>query len=351
MLDLNFTRKAAGICVSAPQKETTMELIHPRQADDPPPLYPDRIPEDITEDDERLFLSIVSTDLSSEQLRRVAEPPHTCPRQRHVLAVHWHPEFVPMEPILARYGGMFPDRELDLVIPTQHNELLTTGNGYYGVEVDCYSSGFDKKVQLLLHTTAERTARCDTLRAMLEYTFKYRSSQLFDIIETLVKPNEARIEAAARDTGADDDLINFVRIYTKKVRGLLDRHAAAIAPSMIKNKVLAHFINGLRPTYGNRIINRAQAFLKAVKTIVKAEFPMKHFYRTSEIIEEARGIGMGIVIPHPEQFWPIMLADYDVDGLEVWNPQSFAFTEFLISVVHSANSRPGLKRRTWIAWM
>jgi hypothetical protein len=40
------------------------------------------------------------------------------------------------------------------------------------------------------------------------------------------------------------------------------------------------------------------------------------------------------VIPHPEQFWPILLADYDIDGIEVWNPQSREYTEFLINVVN-----------------
>jgi hypothetical protein len=48
-------------------------------------------------------------------------------------------------------------------------------------------------------------------------------------------------------------------------------------------------------------------------------------------------LGAGIVIPHPENFWPILLADLDVDGIEVWNPQSFEYTEFLVHVVNREN--------------
>ena len=43
------------------------------------------------------------------------------------------------------------------------------------------------------------------------------------------------------------------------------------------------------------------------------------------------------MIPHPEQFWPILLENYDVDGIEVWNPQSYEYTRFLIDVVNREN--------------
>lgn len=56
-------------------------------------------------------------------------------------------------------------------------------------------------------------------------------------------------------------------------------------------------------------------------------------------MEEARGLGGLVTIPHPEQFWPILLAGYDVDAIEVWNPQSRRHTNFLISVVNEANAK------------
>ena len=104
--------------------------------------------------------------------------------------------------------------------------------------------------------------------------------------------------------------------------------------------MLRNFFDFLRPTYGDTLIDRAQTFLTAVKQQVKAEFSLEYFFRTSEVIEEARSLNAGIVIPHPEQFWPVLLADYDVDGVEVWNPQSQRYTDFLISVIRDINRKP-----------
>ncbi len=121
-----------------------------------------------------------------------------------------------------RLEGMYPDKRNALIIPTQHNVITSYGD-YAGVEVDCYSRGFNQKVQ--------------------------------------------------------------------------------------------------------------------------------YFYRTSEVIEEARALGAGIVIPHPEQFWPILLADYDIDGIEVWNPQSRKYTEFLISVINQKNRCSGFSKRNLLIFM
>jgi hypothetical protein len=125
----------------------------------------------------------------------------------------------------------------------------------------------------------------------------------------------------------------------------------SIPAEMVKNKLLRNFFDRLRPVYGQAVIDRAQTFLKAVKQIVKAHFSLHYFYRASEVIEEARALGAGIVVPHPEQFWPILLADYDVDGFEVWNPQSRRYTEFLIDVIRRQNRQPGLSRRRLLIFM
>ena len=323
-----------------------MELI--QQHDEypgQPGLYPDNIPEDITDEDERIFRDTVSTDLDDEQNQRVVTPPDVFPHQENLLAVHWHPEFIPLDLIEKRIHAMFPNADNALIIPTQHNVLMTIGE-YSGVEVDCFSTCFSQKVQLLLHMTADRAAKASKLESMLAYTFKYRSSQLFDFMETIIKPKKGRIEDAADDTGADEDLIRFCTIYTKKIHELLDRNLEQAPRLSIKNKLLRDYFDALRPQYGDRVIKAAQRFLKAVKNIVKSQFSMKYFYRTSEVIEEARGLGARIVIPHPEQFWPILLADYDVNGLEVWNPQSHKLTDFLISVVDRTNQKhpPGHRR-------
>jgi len=314
------------------------------------PLVPKKLSEEITESDNEIFFKVVSTDLDARQKSQIITPPQIFPKQEAVIAVHWHPEFVPMNLISQRINAMFPNKIHELIIPTQHNQLVSY-KGYTGVEVDCYSEEFNQKVQLLLHFEDAKVENAVVLKEMLEHTFKYRSSQLLDFIHTITKPEEDRIALAAKETGANEPLIHFVRIYVKKIAMLLDKYASVIHEQSIKNKLLRNFFDGLRPEYGNALIDRSQVFLNAVKLIVKADFPLHYFYRTSEVIEEARSLGAGIVIPHPEQFWPVLLAEYDVDGYEVWNPQSRRYTEFLISVLNKKNSRIGLSHRKLLVFM
>ncbi|GEM_PF-193251 len=364
------------------------------------------LPEDVTEQEDALFRSLIVTELAPWQTEQVTTPPSVHESQREVLATHWHPEFVPMGLIRQRIEAMFPGREDQLIIPTQHNEL-TSWDGYTGVEVDCYSSGFNQKVQLLLHFENSRVApaaphvqasgipplaqaippgahasltlpeatdpaalagptaarvpqpafsllsgdRAHTLRSMLAHTRKYRASQLYDYVRAVVRPDDNVAGPAVRETGADDDVLAFARLMTGKFARLLETHGARLPEDMIKNKLLRNFIDGLRGDWEDTFIDRVQAYLKAVKEQVKRRFPLDYFYRATEFIEEAHGLGGCVVIPHPEQFWPILLAEYDVDGYEVWNPQSSRYTEFLISVVNRKNRGPGLSRREILVFM
>ncbi len=314
-----------------------MEVSKLKQVVHQTPLDLDAIPREITEEDQDIFRKIISTDLSSEQKQRVVRPSRVYSQQQYVLAIHWHPEFIPMELIQKRIDAAFPNRSDELIIPTQHNIPLRY-DGFTGVEVDCYSKGFNRKVQLLFHFENSKFEHADVFRAMLWHTFQYRSSQLFDFIDTILEPSrEERLQKAASETGADEELVSFVRIYTLKLLQLIDENRAITPPEAIKNKLVRNYFDELRNTYDSRLINRAQVFLNAVKAIVKKHFTLEYFYETEEVIEEGRALGAGIVIPHPEQFWPILLADYDVDGYEVWNPQSQEYTEFLINVVNRHN--------------
>ncbi len=358
--------------------------------------------DDVTEQEDTLFRSLIVTDLAPWQAEQVATPPAAHESQREVLATHWHPEFVPMGLIRQRIEAMFPGREDQLIIPTQHNEL-TSWDGYTGVEVDCYSSGFNQKVQLLLHFECSRVPpappaaqaahippaaqaahippdgidaapltkpdgpttagtpqpaysllsddKAHTLRSMLAHTRKYRASQLYDYVRAVVHPADDVAGPAVRETGADDDVLAFARLMTGKFAQLLETHGAAMPEDMVKNKLLRNFIDGQRGDWEDTFIDRVQAYLKAVKEQVKKRFPLDYFYRATEFIEEAHGLGGCVVIPHPEQFWPILLAEYDVDGYEVWNPQSSRYTEFLISVVNRKNRGPGLSRREILVFM
>ncbi len=287
--------------------------------------------------DQAAYAAIVAIDLTEEQRQRVATPAIVEPRQEDVLAIHWHPEFVPTDVIWQRVQGTFPNRQRELIIPTQHNVLLEWGP-YAGVEIDCYSEPFARKVQLLAHFSAEKVRGADTLRAMLAHTHKYRASQLFEYIDSVLEPAfEDRVERAAAKTGADETIVRFVRLHVARLKKLIDANWSSTPEDMLKNKLVRNYFHTLRRRYEEPVIARAQMFLAAVKGIVKAGFSPTYFYRTREIIEEVRGVGGCIVIPHPEQFWPILLADYDVDGIEVWNPQSREYTEFLINVVNHQN--------------
>lgn len=292
---------------------------------------------DVGEQDERDFLRINDVSLSPEQAGRITAPERTYPRQESVLATHWHPEQVPMELLKKRVDALYPNRRDELIIPTQHNVLLEY-DGYVGVEVDCYSSGFNRKVQLLLHFKDLDRERAGVLRSMLRHTHRYRASQLFEYLDALAEPAfEERRQRAAGRTNAEEELVAFVRIQAAKIKSLILSHEATLSGEVYKNKLVRNFLDALRDRFGDRLINRAQVYAKAVKDLVKEEFSLSYFYRATEVIEEARALGGGVVIPHPEQFWPILLADYDVDGIEVWNPQSQQYTEFLINVVNRRN--------------
>jgi len=175
---------------------------------------PENIPEGITESDEAIFSCITDFELTAEQQERITNPQAAYSRVKSLLAVHWHPEFVPMDLIERRISAMFPNVEDSLIIPTQHNVLMYR-NEFAGVEVDCYSRGFNQKVQLLLHFKKERLAGADVLKSMLEHTFKYRSSQLFEYIRAITRPNEEWIGSAAESTGADAALVEFVMKASK----------------------------------------------------------------------------------------------------------------------------------------
>lgn len=311
----------------------------------------DEIDQEVTEHDRQAYFQIVSTDLTPEQEARILQPPQTYPKQDSVLAVHWHPEFVPMDLIRKRIDALFPNRREELIIPTQHNVLMTLG-GYTGVEIDCYSAGFNRKVQLLAHFSESKLEQADVLKAMLLHTFKYRSSQLFEFIDSILNPKfSSRVEQAAAKVGATDELIRFVQIQVGKIKKLIDQHEADTPLDMLKNKLIRNFFNTLRGKYPDSLIDRAQVFLRAVKKRVKVDFKLTYFYRTEEVIEELRSLGGGILVPHPEQFWPILLADYDVDGIEVWNPQSQEYTEFLINVVGQQNKTRRRGRRPLLVVM
>lgn len=306
----------------------------------------EKFSDELTEWDQTAYEKLVAIKLTQEQTDRILKPAQVFPKQDTVTALHWHPEFVSMEIIRKRIDATFPGKKRELIIPTQHNEILSYDGEYSGVEVDCYAPQFQKKIQFLLHFENSKIEGADVLKSMCDHTRKYRSSQLFELIDSIIDPRfEDRLLVATTNTAADDDVVRFVQWGTRKLNKLFHKNESSTSIYHIKNKLLANYFDLLRELFGDRLINRAQSFIRAVKQVVKKEFSPKYFYRAEEFIEETRSLGGGILIPHPEQFWPILLADYDVDGYEVWNPQSRQYTDFLITVVAQQNkSRQGKKK-------
>ena len=140
----------------------------------PFPLPVSTLEEGITDSDETLFKRITTTELDREQRRRLITPSKVYPRQKSVLAVHWHPEFISLELVDQRIAATFPNRENQLLIPTQHNELLSFED-YSGVEMDCYSKGFNQKVQLLLHFRNDSLNNGDRLKSIVMHNLSKRS--------------------------------------------------------------------------------------------------------------------------------------------------------------------------------
>jgi len=309
------------------------------------------VPREVTDWDLETYLALTCAGVTPEQARAIREPSVVHPRQEYVLAVHWHPEQVPLEMIRERLGAMYPQSRDQLIIPTQHNQILTW-DAYSGVEVDCYSHGFNRKVQLLVHMRADRLDRAGVLMNMLRHTFKYRSSQLFEYLDALCEPAwEERRQKAAGATGSDEDVVEFAAIHACRLKALVAGNEQRTPQDAVKNKLVRNYFDCLREFYDPRFINKVQVYAKAVKDVVKEHFSLAYFYRASEVIEEVRGIGGGVVIPHPEQFWPILLRNYDVDGIEVWNPQSQQYTEFLVNVVLDQNRRGYHKDRPLLIFM
>jgi hypothetical protein len=309
---------------------------------------------ELTEEDEADFTAIIDTSLTPEQEERILAPEAVYQQQRSTLAVHWHPEFIPIPLVRERMGRMFPAAEEELCIPTQHNELLAL-DGFSGVEVDCWSEEFSQKIQLLAHFKTAKTARAVIFRAMLKHTADYRRTQLDCLLEALDGAMQGKSGLLARQAaalcGADAPCAAFAAAVARKLRILIERYRGKTDKNSLKNKLVRNFLNRLRGRYDPVFIGRVQAYVNAVKAVVKAAFPAGYYYAVQEMIEEIRGLGGCIVIPHPEQFWPVLLAGYDVDGYEVWNPQSQRYTDFLISAAAEQNRNRPKNRRELLIFM
>jgi len=293
--------------------------------------------EEITEWDLQLFDKLTTMELTPLQIERIVCPGKIFETEGSVLAIHWHPEMVALPLVETRLRRVYPHAGQTLIIPTQHNEILVYGD-YAGAEVDCRADAFNRKIQILLHFRSEEIKKAHSLRSMIAHTCQYRQTQLFEFLETLADPrHEGCLMEAARHTGTEKAMVLFTGVLVGKLKKMIELRSDSIPDMALKNKLVISYINAHREFYDSLAIDRSVIFAAGVKEVVKRRFRLDYFYEVNEIIEEARGLDGGVIVPHPEQFWPVLLADYDVDGYEVWNPQSREFTEFLIQTVIRKN--------------
>lgn len=288
---------------------------------------------DVTDWDLEVFRELTRLELSAEATKRLVDGAPVYDDIQVVTALHWHPEMVAVELIMQRVAHMYPNLRDQLIIPTDHNIIKTNGE-FMGVEIDCFEPAFNRKVQFLAHFHIDKRERCGALESMLEHTFRYRSSQFFEYVDTVLDPAlDNRLQQAVAEVEATPDTVAFVKDHVRKLKRLVIDHAGDVPSFMIKNKLVSNYFMRLTAHFDEATVNRSLILLKAVKAVVKRHFRLDYFFTAHEIIEEVRGIGGGLVLPHPEQFWPALLADYDLDGIEVWNPQSNQFTGYLTELV------------------
>jgi hypothetical protein len=307
--------------------------------------------EEITEWDWQIFEKLTSVELGEREIDLVARPERVFEQSDPVLAIHWHPETVPVPLAKKRIDALHPNARETLIIPTQHNEILTYGD-FAGVELDCRAASFNRKVQLLLHFDRRKIEGAAVLQSMIGHTYRYRQNQLFEFLESMVNPRyEDRLRLAVKQTGTEAGLVHFARLLASKLTRMIELRSGQMPDTLLKNRLFIHYANAHRDFYDAHSIDRTVIFALGVKKIVKKLFRLDYFYDANEIIAETRALGGGVIVPHPEQFWPVLLADYDVDGYEVWNPQSREFTEFLIDVVIKKNRERAISDRRLLVMM
>ncbi|MDL2226609.1 hypothetical protein LJB86_03010 [Deltaproteobacteria bacterium OttesenSCG-928-M10] len=305
----------------------------------------------IDEEDWLCFRRLTSVELNEAEKVQAARPDRTDPAADEFLAVHWHPEWAPLDLIDQRLRLAFPAAVRSLAIPTQHNRLMSF-RGWAGVEADVYDRRYGLKVQLLIHFPAERLPKASALTAMMDRTYNYRAHQLLDILKRLAEPDEVfgRVRRSL-PYSVSQAALDMARFYAVRLLTLIEESGIIGGPAdeMLKNRLLPDYLTAMesgRPV----ILDQALMLIKAVKKTVKAELNPGEFHSPQEVIEEARHLGGGVVIPHPPQFWPMLLSDLDVDGWEVWNPSTPKHAIFLTEALARANeSRPG--RRPLLAFM
>ncbi|MDR2352567.1 MAG: hypothetical protein LBF22_05285 [Deltaproteobacteria bacterium] len=285
---------------------------------------------ELTSEDFDIFNTLTNISLSPAETELALEPTQKDPEEKQIFALHFHPEWVPLELIDKRLQTAFPNAEERFAIPTQHNVLMTLDT-FTGVEADVFVHAYGLKIQLLIHLKSSKLPQASTLEAMINKTFKYRELQLLDVLEQVAFPDEAT-QKEIKKMGFHEEAMHSAQFYATKLKDLINTTGITQTPraEMLKNRLLTDYIEKKAQNLDSVLLDRLLSLVNHLKKFVKARLNPSRFHTAQEIIEESRALGAGIVIPHPPQFWPALLDNLDVDGFEVWNPSTPAHTFFLI---------------------
>ncbi|MDR2339652.1 MAG: hypothetical protein LBF40_05925 [Deltaproteobacteria bacterium] len=301
----------------------------------------------LDEMDWAIFEGLTCIELTEGERLLATTPGMVDVSDRNVMALHFHPEWVPIGMIDERLRKAFPNAKGRLAIPTQHN-IIQGLDSFSGVEADVFCPECGAKLQFLIHLKSHRLNKPTAFASMIERTFRYRALQLLDILHELIEPGKCMAEESDR-LGFDITTAAIARIYASKLLLLIEKSGivGTLRAGMLKNRLLTDFICKRAMGFGKRETERLLEYVNRMKKLVKARLDPDRFHTPKELIEEARSLGAGVVIPHPPRFWPALLCDLDVDGWEVWNPSTPDHVMFLIDCL--GRRKPG--KREPLAFM
>jgi hypothetical protein len=303
---------------------------------------------EIDDEDWCIFNSLTNIKLTKDEIQLAITPEQVDPEEKEIFAIHFHPEWVPMELIAERLKAAFPNAKERFVIPTQHN-LLQSFDNFSGVEVDVFAHEYNLKIQLLVHINSKKLKKATTLISMIEQTFQYRALQLLDYLEQIIKP-DILMQKEIKKLGTPKEVRDCTKYYATKLRLMIGESVIVSSNrrEMLKNRLLTDYIFLKSAAYLKPpMMDSLLTYAKHVKNLVKLRLNPNRFHTAKNLIEEARSHGAGIVIPHPPRFWPALLDDLDIDGWEVWNSSTPDHTSFLIECL----KRRKKKKRDFLAFM
>lgn len=291
----------------------------------------------IVQSKEELFEDLIKDQLNKDKTDKVTNPRFIMPEIENVLALHWHPENLSIETAVKRLSKTFPNATNKLIIPTDHN-IFKSYQGISGTEIDCFAKELKKKVQLLIHIKDDNLKNSFTLKTMVNYSAEFSKKFLLFFLDSLIGKSTVSNfiwEKVASEAVLDKKYYEEIRKLSKEFITLFE--SRKIDYFLISNSLLVNFVCNILTKYNDLIKKQAKLFLLEFKKLCYIHFDTKFFYSVEDFVEEVQWSGGAISVPHPEQFWPILLTKYKFDGIEFWNPSSASYSELILDRIIRLN--------------